>query len=132
MVERTRSTKMTLYYTSPTNIQWIGLNFGELPYISVWKIITEIITSRNRYRKQPCKKLTFLCNQLQLVPHFLIDKQTLKHPELYTALYSTLLNPLKLYLILKPTNYIITLIANLCRVGIQKKQHIKEYRNIVK
>ena len=125
MVERTRSTKMTLYYTSPTNIQWISLNFGELPCISVWKIITEIITSRNRYRKQPCKKLTFLCNQLQLVPHFLTDKQTLKHPELYTALYSTLLNPFKLYLILKPTNHIITLIANLCRVGIQRNNIYK-------
>ena len=73
-----------------------------------------------------------LCNQLQLVPHFSTDKQTLKHQELYTALYSRLLNPFKLYLILKPTNHIITLIANLCRVGIQKKQHIKEYRNIVK
>ena len=125
MVERTRSTKMTLYYTSPTNIQWISLNFGELPCISVWKIITEIIASRNRYRKQPCKKLTFLCNQLQLVPHFLTDKQTLKHPELYTALYSTLLNPFKLYLILKPTNHIITLIANSCRVGIQRNNIYK-------
>ena len=49
MVEGTRSTKMTLYYTSPTNIQWISLNFGELPCISVWKIITGIIASRNRY-----------------------------------------------------------------------------------
>ena len=71
------------------------------------------------------KKLTLLCNQLQLVPHFLTDKQTLKHPELYTALYSTLLNPFKLYLILKPTNHIITLIANLCRVGIQRNDIYK-------
>ena len=92
MVERTRSTKMTLYYTLPTNTQWIGLNFGELPYISVWKIITEIITSRNRYRKQPCKKLTFLCNQLQLVPHFFNRQANL---ETSRTLHCSILNTTK-------------------------------------
>ena len=72
----------------------IGLNFGELPCISVWKIITEIITSRNRYRKHPCKNLTVLCNQLQLIPHFFNRQANL---ETSRTLHCSILNTTKTF-----------------------------------